>query len=115
MDDAYEFKEPGKEQTWIAYRGDVPVGFATGVLKDKTTFYLARVGVLKEHRKHGLGRRLIGARKRYAKTIGCKKMITYTVTINTASNKNLIAQGFQPFKAQKYGDKYILLWWDQKL
>lgn len=115
LDDPYEFQPPGKEQTWVVLKNNRVVGFATGKVKKGKTFFLARVGILKEYRKNGLGARLVSARKRYAKKIGCKRLVTYTVSTNTPSNTNLLKHGFQPYEAQRYLKKYILIWWHQKI
>lgn len=53
-----------------------------------------RVGVLPEARGHGLQRRLLRARERYAKSNGYKGCLTYTANWNTPSLLNILQSGY---------------------
>ena len=56
--------------------------------------YLSRCGVLAGSTGHGLQRRLIRARCRWAKSIGAWFVFTYTTARNYASITNLLRSGF---------------------
>ncbi len=65
------------------------------------TCYLTRVGVAKRHRGHGLQRRLIRARERWAAARNCTEVVTYVSAHNVHSLNALIACGY---KACEPGD-----------
>lgn len=94
---------------WLAYYGDVAVGFA-GLDHAKTTdgaMFLCLAGVVKEHRRHGLQRRLIRARINKARRLGKGRLVTYTLLNNPGSSNNLIACGFRLYRPAyrfPYGD-----------
>src|SRR5678809_912432 len=80
---------------WIAHEGPNELGYA-GALHDVDTndLFLNRAGVLPEARGHGLQRKLIRARVRYARAHLMRSCYTYTVPFNVASSNNLIKCGF---------------------
>lgn len=43
----------------VAYVGDAPAGFKIGYRENRQTFYSAKGGVLSEHRRRGLARRML--------------------------------------------------------
>lgn len=61
---------------------------------------LHRAGVLSKYRGHGLQRRLIKVRERFAKKEKCKEIVTYTSYDNIHSSNNLIKCGFVLYKPQ---------------
>ncbi len=82
---------------WLAYKKDEPdpIGF-TGVVPSTlgTGYaYLKRSGVMPIHRGHGLQRRFINIRERWAKREGYHTLVTDTFA-NTPSANNLIRCGF---------------------
>lgn len=83
---------------WVAYNGKEVVGFAaivpSVVVKDHV--FLMRSGVLKEHRGHRLQWRMVRVRERYAKRLGFKGMVSYTID-NPHSANNLIRAGMTTY------------------
>lgn len=74
--------------------------------------YLCRAGVIPGHRGHGLQRRLIRARLRYAAKQGWSACYTYTVPDNLASANSLIRAGFKLWRPiRPWGGKSALYWW----
>lgn len=83
---------------WLVTDGDEPVAFAglePNFLADGSA-YLARAGVIPSHRGQGLQLRLIRARERLARTIGCPAIVSATYN-NTHSANNLIQAGYRLF------------------
>src|SRR4051812_32624487 len=62
------------DEAWLACdAAGVAVGYATGkIWTPDNYFYFTRCGVLPEARGHGLQRRLIAARCRWARKHGCR-------------------------------------------
>lgn len=89
---------------WLAYYGDVAVGFAglDYAKTDSDAMFLCLAGVVPEHRGHGLQRALIKARVNKTRRLGKRRAISYTMLNNVGSSNNLIAVGFRmyepPFK-----------------
>ena len=85
---------------WLVYKaGDPePVGFAGIVPSTLGTgyAYLKRSGVLPPHRGHGLQRRLITLRERWARKEGFHTVVSDTCE-NTPSANNLIRKGYVLF------------------
>lgn len=85
--EAYGYPSPGQV---------TPIGFA--MLKPsfrwQKTGYLARAGVLTDHRGHGLQLRLIRARIKLARTLGYEWLISETID-NPQSANNLVSAGFR--------------------
>lgn len=81
---------------WLAYddRGRA-VAYAGLRLKNEQNAMLVRAGVLPAHRKQGLHRRLVTARLRYARRLGCKYAVTYTTAGNSRSINALTGRGFR--------------------
>lgn len=86
--------------------------------------YLHRAGVLPGYRKLGLHKRMISTRVRYAKTLSCAEVWTYTAHDNVASSNNLIANGFRLWIPKRWGgrsnpsrvaDGYAWLYWRRAL
>lgn len=87
---------------WLLNMNDVPAGFATmrGLQYDPDTVYFDRAGLKPIARGHGLHRRLINVRLRYASRLGFRRAITYCLDDNLASGNNLIKCGFQLYEPQ---------------
>lgn len=83
---------------WIAYDGELPVGFAGLQQSSKwiDTGYLCRSGVIRSHRGLGLQKRLIRVRERKARLDGWNWLITDTYK-NPASSNSLISCGFRTY------------------
>lgn len=94
---------------WVAYDDEgSPVGFATARparFDPDGTLFLARAGVLVEHRGRGLHKRLLMARIRYGISEGYERLVTYVLLGNTASMRNLVRAKFLPYKP-------AVEWWD---
>jgi len=100
---------------WVVYSDDgCPVGFAglhpliyTG---EPETLFFSRSGVLKKHRKKGIGARLLYCRLQFANRKGYKHVITYTID-NIPSANNLISSGFKLYEPEyRYGGRRGLHW-----
>jgi GNAT superfamily N-acetyltransferase len=97
---------------WVAFDGDDAIGFAgfTQTRQWLDCAYLCRAGVVSRYRGHGLQKRFIDIRARYAKRIGYNWMITDT-TDNYPSANSLISCGFRLYEpAQKWAFKHSLYW-----
>lgn len=106
-DDWYETKSI----CWVAYCGEIPVGFAMLSLQDNKIAYLARSGVLLEYRGYGLQRRLIRAREMFARKLNFTKIITYTKIYNINSINNLQKCGYWLYEPEEeYADADCLYW-----
>ena len=86
-----------KGQLWVCYDGkQSPVAFcAARKLKGEPGVFFNRSGVLPSANGEGLQRRMIHARLRWAKEIGAKYALTYTMDHNHASIVNLLKCGFK--------------------
>jgi len=95
--DAHEAYDEG--WWWLAYddTGE-PVAFAgmRPAVTDPEAVYFSRCGVLSGHRGYGLQRRLLSARRAYARVLGASRVITTTYG-NPASANNLIRAGFRMY------------------
>lgn len=63
--------------------------------------FLARSWVHPRHRGHGIQRRLIRVRERYAKRAGFKKLVSYTSNDNCPSANSLIRCGYKTYTPQE--------------
>jgi GNAT superfamily N-acetyltransferase len=81
---------PAGEQDPIAFAGIVKSSYGPGYA------YFKRMGVLPGHRGHGLQRRLIRVRERWARKEGFHTIITDTCE-NSQSANNLVRCGFKLF------------------
>lgn len=88
-------------QWWVVETGDSRsrrvIGYAAARIfgTRPATCYLTRVGVAVRHRGHGLQRRLIRARERWAASRGCTEVVTYVSSDNVHSLNSLIACGYR--------------------
>jgi GNAT superfamily N-acetyltransferase len=90
------------QECWIAFLDEAPVGFAALMPSQNWPLagYLARCGVLPEHRGNNLQRRLIRAREAAARRHGWHWLVTDTYC-NPHSVNNLIACGYTTFYPKK--------------
>jgi GNAT superfamily N-acetyltransferase len=87
---------------WLAYRGDIPVGFA-GLIPSTRVLnagYFSRVGVLRSHCGRNLQLRFIRAAETQVRRNGWNAVVSDT-TDNVASANNFIRAGFQLFKPKE--------------
>ncbi len=87
-----------RQTMWACHAEDgTPVAYcsASVLANDSDTAFLSSAGVLPCARGHKLQQRMIKARVRWARMMGCTYAITYTVYDNWASITNLLKQGFQ--------------------
>jgi len=100
--------EPG-HHLLIAYAGDTPVGFVTGVElthPDKgTEMFLYELGVAEAHRRRGIGKALVAALVRLAREAGCYGMWVLTDQDNRAALATYQAAG-----AAREPDTVMLGW-----
>lgn len=83
---------------WLALEDSEPVGFGGLRLLNGSTGFLCRAGVIPARRGHGLHKRLIVARIRYARRLGLSSLVTYTGDYNVPSTNALIRCGFRHYK-----------------
>jgi GNAT superfamily N-acetyltransferase len=98
---------------WVVWSGREPVGYAGLRVCDrrqnKGLGFLSRAGVLREHRGHGLQRRLIRAREAEARALGLNELVTYVAMWNCASLNSLASCGYRFYRpATKWGGKESL-------
>lgn len=77
--------------------------------------YLCRAGVLKDHRGHGLQRRLIKVREKFARQCDLNFMVTDTVEGNYHSANNLIEEGFRLYDPLTPWGSVGSLYWRKEL
>lgn len=101
---------------WIAYDGDLPVGFAAMSPSHRwdDTGYLSRSGVVPSHRGNGLQKRLLQVRERKARELGWKWLITDT-RCNPPSSNSLIARGFRLYEPSRPWGHTDALYWRKAL
>jgi GNAT superfamily N-acetyltransferase len=102
---------------WMVSSKDGPVAFAGVHMHTKCYASLIRVGIEEEHRGHGLQRKLIRVRVRWAKKQKAKGVVTYTLADNIASSNNLIKEGFRLFEPLEPWDdeEEPVLYWLKEL
>ena len=88
---------------FCACEGNDPIGFIYLQQTGKDTIELAVMGVLKEHHRKGVGRKLFEAAKEYACKAGYSLMQVKTVQVGRyeeydKANKFYISMGFKEFE-----------------
>ena len=109
---ADEMPEFNKGYWWIAYDGELPIGFCglTHVPSWDSAGYLNRGGVIALYRGKGLQRRMINVRVQKARKVGWNWLISATRE-NVPSSNNLIACGFKLYTPTfKWLDGHSLYW-----
>jgi GNAT superfamily N-acetyltransferase len=101
---------------WIAYDGEMPIGFAGLVQSSRwyDTGYLCRSGVLRSHRGKGLQKRLLRVREMKARRLGWNWLISDTYQ-NPPSANSLIKCGFQTFTPSRPWSFDAAIYWRKKL
>lgn len=94
---------------WVAYDDAGPCAFG-GVRRIGSRAYLRRAGVLPRARGMGIQLRLIRVRVRYARSLGCSEVVTYTMPGNAASMRSLIRAGFMPTRDYRYVGSDVVYW-----
>lgn len=90
------------ESVWFLATVDgKPAGYAGIRVVDGISGYLCRAGVLTEFQGHGLQKKLIKARERWARKQGLNSLITYTCLSAVRSPNSLIACGFKLYHPAK--------------
>lgn len=87
---------------WLAWDGDTAVGYCGVYTGIKNETWLVRVGVLREYRRLGLGRRLVQTRLRWwldHPELGGDTLRTYVADWNIGSIKNVLRAGLFPYRA----------------
>jgi len=87
---------------WVAEDSSgLPVGFCSAIYRPQLGYaYLSRAGVDSSARGAGLQRRMIRARVQWAKRLGAREVITYTLLKNYDSFVNLLKCGFRFYKPE---------------
>jgi ribosomal protein S18 acetylase RimI-like enzyme len=101
---------------WIAFQKTKPVAFAGAVSSTHvgSAGYLCRVGVLMEHRGHGLQARLTRALELRARQIGWNTIVSDT-TDNVTSANNFIRRGYRLFEPTRPWAWPHTLYWRKEL
>jgi GNAT superfamily N-acetyltransferase len=101
---------------WAVFFEDVPVGFASlrPSSQWQNTGYLSRAGILDGHRGHGLQRRFIKVRERWARRLGYDWLVTDTWQ-NHASANNLASCGFRMYTPSTPWAAKGTLYWRKKV
>lgn len=87
---------------WLAYRGNVAVGFAGMIASTRARHagYFSRVGVLKGHCGNGLQRRFMRTVEAQARRNGWIAVVSDT-TNNLASSNNFIRAGYRLYQPKE--------------
>lgn len=101
---------------WIAYERGDPVAFlgTCPSTQGKRVRYIMRVGVLPEHRGHGLQVRLMRAAERHARRAGCNMVVSDT-TKNPASANSFIACGYKTYLPKEPWSFEAAVYWRKSL
>jgi [ribosomal protein S18]-alanine N-acetyltransferase len=112
-DAASRFLNDPNHHLLVAYEGDVPAGFVSGVElthPDKgTEMFLYELGVDEPFRRRGIGRALVTALADLARGRGCYGMFVLTDDGNPAALATYQAAGGVPDDAD---DRLVMLNWD---
>jgi GNAT superfamily N-acetyltransferase len=82
-----------------------PVGYCGIQPSDEGRYgFLSRAGVLAIARGHGLQKRMIRVRERWARAHGMTHTYTYVAWNNISSMRSLVASGYKPYTHRTYGD-----------
>ena len=101
---------------WIAFdEDDIPAAYASVTYFHNGTAFLSRAGVLPGSRGNGLQRRLVRARERQIKTVGYKRIVSYTSKDNIVSGNNLIRCGYKMYKPECEWGAPGCVYWKKKL
>lgn len=101
---------------WIAWHGQSAVGYAGMRIcqneHNKGLAFLCRVGVVREHRGHGLQRRMLRARESAARAMGVRELVTYCVPWNCASINSLASCGYKAYRPEhtSWGGSWSVYW-----
>lgn len=103
-------------QWWIVTSPTDIVGFCgiTPSTYMPMTGYLKRAGVKQGHRGHGLQRRMVSVRERYARRQGWMRLYTDTATFNLRSSNNLFKAGFELFRPNPLWAGEDFLYWRKR-
>ena len=81
---------------WVAKHNGTVVGFCSAVYRpERGHVFLSRAAVIKNARGHGIQKRMIATRIRWARKQGAKECVTYTSPKNYPSMCSLLACGFK--------------------
>jgi predicted acetyltransferase len=104
---------------WLVRKGKDVVGFAglrpCLMPQNKGLGFLCRVGILKNHRGHGLQKRLIRVREKAARAMGLKELVTYAVPDNLPSSNSLISCGYRLYRPGNLWGGSTALYWRKAL
>jgi GNAT superfamily N-acetyltransferase len=112
------FPYPHYGDWWVVWHGEEPVAFAhmSPTLYYPNTGYFGRVGVLPEHRGHGLQARLMKMAEWTARKVHAWEALVSDTTRNPHSAANFIRCGwseFEPEEAHRKGwavNRYTKFW-----
>lgn len=110
--------EPGSVHWLIKLKDGTlkQVGFASlRPVYGENAVFLSAAGVIKEMRGHGLQRKLIHVRCRWARAHGFKWALTYTMKDNYFSYRNLQKCGFELYPPDNHYRGRNVLYWRKEL
>jgi ribosomal protein S18 acetylase RimI-like enzyme len=103
------FLAEGGHHLLVAYVGDAPAGFVTGVElthPDKgTEMFLYELGVAEEHRRRGIGKALVGELARLAEEAGC-----YGMWVLTEDDNHAALATYQAAGGTRESDSAMITW-----
>lgn len=77
-----------------------PVGYCALTIVDAEIVFMSLCGLFPEARGHGLQKRMLTVREKWARRKGYKIVITYTLRSNPHSYENLIKKGYMLFEPE---------------
>jgi len=89
--------EHDEHEHWLVHNTewDVNIGFCSAIYwPELDSVFLSAAGILQDWRGHGLQRRMIDVRTRWARQQGARYVVTYTAPNNFASLYILMRKGF---------------------
>jgi GNAT superfamily N-acetyltransferase len=85
-------------EVWAAFEGGRPVALAAGSFgEDPRWYFLNRLYVRKGFRRRGLGRRLLGKARDFARRRGCSRLLLSCAAMNTKALALYQGEGFRPY------------------
>lgn len=100
---------------WLVYYDGEPIGYASMRECEPRVVFLSRVGVLPEHRGHGLQKKLIKARCKLAKELSYRWAITYTSLENAPSFESLQQCSFKMYLPEYRWAGVNFVYWRKQL
>lgn len=103
-----EIEKTEHSQAWFLWNKGFVVGFCTIEILPYKIAYLTRAAIDFEHQNRGVHTRMIKIREKFARDVGCKKLITYVSRDNIKSIITLVRHDFKIYDPEYawVGDDY---------